>query len=77
MAIDHSNLLNQQPEVVQIADRLQAIAAQLAGVKPILDNTLEDVPAEAGNTLALVAGLVDYTQKDLSSLAELLQASAG
>ena len=47
MADNHSSKLSQQPEVEEIANRLQAIAAQLAGFKPTLDTAIEDVIGRA------------------------------
>lgn len=72
MAENHSSKLSQQPGVEEIANRLQAIAAQLAGFKPTLDTALEDVPAEICNMLALLGGLADYMNNELSLLAEQL-----
>ncbi|WP_443691095.1 hypothetical protein [Pseudomonas sp.] len=72
MADNHSSKLSQQPEVEEIANRLQAIAAQLAGFKPTLDTAIEDVPAEIGNTLVLLGGMADYMNNEISTLAERL-----
>ncbi|MEB0078278.1 hypothetical protein QN386_10415 [Pseudomonas sp. CCI3.2] len=77
MANEQFTTLPQQPGVEEIANRLQAIAAQLAGFKPTLDTALEDVPADIGNTLVLLGGMADYMNVELSILAERLEVSVG
>lgn len=72
MATNHSSKLSQQPGVEEIANRLQAIAAQLAGFKPTLDTAIEDVPAAIGNTLVLLGGMADHMNNEISTLAERL-----
>lgn len=64
--------LSAQPEIVDTANRIQAMAAQLAGFKPTLDCALEDVPVGVGNTLAMLGGMADYMNIELSILAERL-----
>ncbi|MEA9996275.1 hypothetical protein QN382_12345 [Pseudomonas sp. 10B1] len=59
------------------ANKLQAIAAQLAGFKPTLDTAIEDVPAGIGNTLVLLGGMADYMNNEISVLAERLSLIGG
>ena len=71
MAVNNSKLLDQQT-VVEFGDRLQALAAKLAGFKPALIGFVDDVPGDIGNQLALLAGMADYMNQEICSIGESL-----
>lgn len=74
MTADHTSKLSAQPKVEEIGNRVQEIANRLAGFKPALDSHLEDVDAEIGDSLAMLAGLADYVQIELTMIGEQLAA---
>lgn len=51
-----------------LATRVQEIAAQLAGFKPTLDQYLEDVDQDIGNVLAMLGGMAEYVQRELTDI---------
>jgi hypothetical protein len=74
MATFNSSKLSAQQEVVDIAERLLMIAAQLAGFKPTVGGLLEDVDKDVGDSLVMLAGMADYVQIELGMIGERLTA---
>lgn len=72
MAENQSTKLSEQPEVVEIGNRVQEISARMAGFKGALDQHLETVDQDVGNSLAMLAGLAEYMQLELSAIGERL-----
>lgn len=72
MATTNNNKLTAQPTVEEIGNRICEIAAQMAGFKPSLDQHLEDVDKNVGDSLAMLAGMAEYVQFDLSVIGEQL-----
>lgn len=75
MATTNNNKLTAQPTVEEIGNRICEIAARMAGVKPAIDQHLEEVDQEVGNSLAMLAGLSEYMSKELTMLGEQLSVS--
>lgn len=72
MATTNNSKLTTQPTVEEIANRICEIAARMAGLKPAIDQHLEDVDLDVGNSLAILAGLSEYMSKELTMLGEQL-----
>lgn len=59
-----------------IADRLNAVAAMLSGIKPVLNEIAdkEDLSEGAGGSLEVIAGLSDYVNFEISDISVRLSA---
>lgn len=63
-------------ELCSIAVRLNAVAAMLSGIKPVLNEIAdrEDLSEGAGGSLEVIASLSDYINCEISDIASRLKA---